>query len=98
MNKLPSRQVEPGEGASRPCPLGVQRDPRLLAFPAAFFFSLLMLFACLLMPSEYSTFILLCLLFWLAAALGAASLTLRQGSLIVNAPRLAVPASLTKVQ
>lgn len=82
-------QVEPGEGVTRPCPLKNQQRNRILLFPGAVFFSLLMVFACVLLPSEYNSFILLSLLFWAAMMVAAAFATLLQGRQLVNAPRLA---------
>ncbi|XP_045625432.1 phosphatidylinositol-3-phosphatase SAC1 [Procambarus clarkii] len=83
-------QVESGEGASRPCPLKENRDPRLLFLPGAVFISLLMVFACILLPSDYTSFTLLSLLFWAAMTVVAAIATLMQGRQLVNAPRLSL--------
>lgn len=82
-------QVESGEGVNRPCPLKAQNGNRLLLLPGAVFFSLLMVFACVLLPSEYTSFTLLSLLFWAAMMVAAAFATLMQGRQLVNAPRLA---------
>lgn len=81
-------QVEPGEGATRPCPLKETRDLRLLLLPMFLFFSLLMIFACILLPSEYTSFTLLSLLFWASMTGAAGFLTVLQGRQLVNAPRL----------
>ncbi|ROT62709.1 phosphatidylinositol-3-phosphatase SAC1 [Penaeus vannamei] len=81
-------QVEANEGATRLCPLNKNRDTRLLLLPSAFFFSLLMVFACILLPSEYSSFTLLSLLFWFGMMVVAFLATLMQGRLLVNSPRL----------
>ncbi|KAK3855727.1 hypothetical protein Pcinc_037892 [Petrolisthes cinctipes] len=83
-------QVESGEGATRPCPMKETRDPRLLLLPAAVFFSLLMVFACVMLPSEYTSFTLLSLLFWTAMMVVATVSTLAQGRQLVNSPRLAI--------
>ncbi|XP_042228940.1 phosphatidylinositol-3-phosphatase SAC1-like [Homarus americanus] len=85
-------QVESGEGASRPCPLKENRDPRLLFLPGAVFISLLMVFACVLLPSDYTSFTLLSLLFWAAMTVVAVFATLMQGRQLVNAPRLSMSA------
>lgn len=82
-------QVESGEGVNRPCPLQNQQGNRILLLPGAVFFSLLMVFACVLLPSEYTSFTLLSLLFWAAMMVAAAFATLLQGRQLVNAPRLA---------
>lgn len=83
--------VEGGEGTTRPCPLKETRDPRLLLLPAAVFFSLLMVFACAMLPSEYTSYTLLSLLFWTAMMVVATLSTLAQGRQLVNAPRLSIP-------
>ncbi|XP_018021346.1 phosphatidylinositol-3-phosphatase SAC1 [Hyalella azteca] len=86
--------VTSAEGAASPCPLRDTRDPRLLLLPFAFFFSLLMVFACVLLPSELNSFTLLSLLFWASMVVAASLLTLRQGRQLVNAPKLcSVPLS-----
>ena len=82
-------QVESGEGASRLCPLKNQHDNRILLLPGAVFFSHLMVFACVLLPSEYTSFTLLSLLFWAAMMVAAVFATLMQGRQLVNGPRLA---------
>ncbi|XP_066975235.1 phosphatidylinositol-3-phosphatase SAC1 isoform X1 [Macrobrachium rosenbergii] len=85
-------QVEEGEGAARPCPLKENRDPRLYFLPGAVFISILMIFACVLLPSEYSSFTLLSLLFWAAMTAVAVIATFKQGRQLVNAPRLCMSA------
>ncbi|CAL4079758.1 unnamed protein product, partial [Meganyctiphanes norvegica] len=89
-------QVEPGEGATRPCPLKETRDPRLYLLPMFLFFSLLMIFACILLPSEYTSFTLLSMLFWASMTGAAGFLTLLQGRQLVNAPRLCASVNLVQ--
>ena len=47
---------------------GPCRDSKVYLRPLSFLFSLLMVFACVLLPAEYSSFSLLSLLFWAAMA------------------------------
>ncbi|XP_076039920.1 phosphatidylinositol-3-phosphatase SAC1 [Oratosquilla oratoria] len=80
--------VEPTEGVNKPCPLKETRNPRLLLLPLAVFFSLLMVFASILLPSDYTSYTLLSLLFWAGMTVSAFIATLHQGSQLVNAPKL----------
>lgn len=81
-------QVEREEGASLPCPLRETRNPRLLLLPLSVFFSLLMVFACILLVSEYTSFTFLSILFWISMTCLALLATLRQGRELVNSPKL----------
>ena len=81
-------QVESGEGATCPCPLKENRNPRLLLLPFAIFFSILMIFACLLLPSEFTSFTFLSLLFWAGMSVAGGIATLSQGRQLVNSPKL----------
>ena len=88
-------RVESGEGASTPCPLRDTRDTRLLLLPLAVSFSLLMVFACILMPSEYTSTTLMSLMFWAVVGVLSGMLTLRQGRRLVNSPKLYAPPALS---
>ncbi|KAF2361297.1 SAC domain [Trinorchestia longiramus] len=91
---LGKHRVETTEAAGTFCPLRDTRDPRLFLFPLGVFFSLLMVFASVLLPSELNSFTLLSLLFWAGMVVAASLLTLRQGRQLVSAPKLCSSTSL----
>lgn len=81
--------VSPTEGVTHESPLApLKPDQRYLALPIALALSLAMLTLSLIVPAEYSTEILLSLLFWAAMIFVTGRTMLKNGPEYVDQPRL----------
>lgn len=85
---LGNYQVETDEGVSLPCPLAETRNLWLMLLPLSVFFCLLMVFASILLSSDYSSFTFLSFLFWVSMTAVATLATFSQGRQLVNKPKL----------
>ncbi|XP_077283352.1 phosphatidylinositol-3-phosphatase SAC1 [Arctopsyche grandis] len=81
-------KVKDGEGVTIPCPLRKDKDWKYITFPSVLLIAISMFFASVIFPSEYSTEILLYLLFWGAMIGSTLAIIFKYGKEFVDYPRL----------
>ncbi|CAH2057035.1 unnamed protein product, partial [Iphiclides podalirius] len=80
--------VVDGEGNTVPCPLRRDRDWKYVTFPSVLMVAVSMFCASAVLPSRYSSEVLLYLMFWGAAVGATLSFIFRHGKEFVEWPRL----------